>query len=232
MGVTYYTYRWYDTANGRWPSRDPIEESGGINLYVMVWNNAIVWIDYLGWIEVEGELPDPSQIKPDWTSKLPFNKGGESTYEAYIPFRCEGAKIKAKLDIRELKIELNWNWDAEGSRLKGRTDWRGVYGHEQLHIVSVNKALKKIIQEIEDLDDEGDSKRVENLNEEYGKKVREAIREALEHDSEPGDPNSNKPREGHPYPPQDKSKPVPPRPDQDPTPSQPPPLRPLPPNMR
>jgi RHS repeat-associated protein len=32
MGVTYYGYRWYDPHTGRWPSRDPIEERGGLNL--------------------------------------------------------------------------------------------------------------------------------------------------------------------------------------------------------
>jgi hypothetical protein len=30
MGVTDYTYRWYDPLTGRWPSRDPIEEEGGM----------------------------------------------------------------------------------------------------------------------------------------------------------------------------------------------------------
>ena len=37
-------------ASGRtyWPSRDPIEERGGINLYGMVKNNAVTWIDFLG----------------------------------------------------------------------------------------------------------------------------------------------------------------------------------------
>lgn len=47
-GVTFYGYRWYDTANGRWPSRDPIGERGGIHLYGMVSNNAVNWVDFLG----------------------------------------------------------------------------------------------------------------------------------------------------------------------------------------
>jgi hypothetical protein len=33
---------------GRWPSRDPIQERGGINLYGFVANNPIRRIDYLG----------------------------------------------------------------------------------------------------------------------------------------------------------------------------------------
>ena len=41
MGVTYYGYRYYDPKNGRWPSRDPIEEEGGLNLYGFVRNNSL-----------------------------------------------------------------------------------------------------------------------------------------------------------------------------------------------
>jgi RHS repeat-associated protein len=47
-GVAYYGYRWYDPVTGRWPSRDPIEERGGINLYGFVGNDGIVEIDVLG----------------------------------------------------------------------------------------------------------------------------------------------------------------------------------------
>jgi RHS repeat-associated protein len=37
----YYGYRYYDPVTGRWPSRDPIEEEGGVNLYGFVGNNSI-----------------------------------------------------------------------------------------------------------------------------------------------------------------------------------------------
>jgi RHS repeat-associated protein len=46
--VTYYAYRYYDPLTGRWPSRDPIEEEGGINLYGFVGNDGIGEIDVLG----------------------------------------------------------------------------------------------------------------------------------------------------------------------------------------
>jgi len=36
VGVTFYTYRYYDPLTGRWPSKDPIEERGGLNLYGFV----------------------------------------------------------------------------------------------------------------------------------------------------------------------------------------------------
>jgi uncharacterized protein RhaS with RHS repeats len=48
MGVTYYSYRWYDPLTGRWPSRDPIEEEGGINLYGFVRNDGVNRVDLLG----------------------------------------------------------------------------------------------------------------------------------------------------------------------------------------
>ena len=48
MGVTYYTYRYYDPKTGRWPSRDPIEEEGGLNLYGFVGNNGVNLVDLKG----------------------------------------------------------------------------------------------------------------------------------------------------------------------------------------
>ena len=48
IGHYYYGYRWYDPLTGRWLSRDPIEEEGGINLYGFVQNNGICGSDYLG----------------------------------------------------------------------------------------------------------------------------------------------------------------------------------------
>lgn len=47
-GVRYYGYRYYDPVTGRWPSRDPIEENGGLNLYGFVENDGVNWIDMLG----------------------------------------------------------------------------------------------------------------------------------------------------------------------------------------
>jgi RHS repeat-associated protein len=48
MDVTYYGYRHYDPVTGRWPSRDPIGERGGINLYGFVGNNGVISVDLLG----------------------------------------------------------------------------------------------------------------------------------------------------------------------------------------
>jgi len=47
-GVTDYGYRYYDPVTGRWPSRDPIGERGGMNLYGFVGNDGVGRIDRLG----------------------------------------------------------------------------------------------------------------------------------------------------------------------------------------
>ena len=44
----FYGYRFYDPLTGRWPSRDPIEEDGGANLYGFVENDATDFVDVIG----------------------------------------------------------------------------------------------------------------------------------------------------------------------------------------
>jgi RHS repeat-associated protein len=46
--LVYYGFRYYNAAQGRWPSRDPIAERGGANLYEFVGNNSITGFDYVG----------------------------------------------------------------------------------------------------------------------------------------------------------------------------------------
>jgi RHS repeat-associated protein len=47
-GLYYYGFRYYNPSTGRWPSRDPISESGGLHLYGYVNNDPINWVDSLG----------------------------------------------------------------------------------------------------------------------------------------------------------------------------------------
>jgi RHS repeat-associated protein len=44
----YYGYRHYDPATGRWPSRDPIGEEGGVNLVGFLFNGQVNVIDRFG----------------------------------------------------------------------------------------------------------------------------------------------------------------------------------------
>ena len=66
--VADYNYRYYDPLTGRWPSRDPIGEEGGVNLFGFVGNNAINFPDYLG-LEPEIVAGD-AKSKYDLTNSL------------------------------------------------------------------------------------------------------------------------------------------------------------------
>jgi RHS repeat-associated protein len=55
-GYYNYGYRYYNDTTGRWPSRDPIGERGGLNLYGFVSNHPTYSVDRLGksiWEETE-----------------------------------------------------------------------------------------------------------------------------------------------------------------------------------
>lgn len=51
-----YGYRWYDPVTGRWPSRDPIGERGGVNLYGFLGNDGVNRWDILGLADDEFNL--------------------------------------------------------------------------------------------------------------------------------------------------------------------------------
>jgi RHS repeat-associated protein len=62
----YYGYRYYGPSSGSWLSRDPIDESGGINLHCFAGNNAICYCDPLGQLRMS--LAD-MQVMLLWSSK-------------------------------------------------------------------------------------------------------------------------------------------------------------------
>lgn len=64
-GLLYYGYRYYDAETGRWLSRDPIGERGGLNLYGMVGNDPINFWDYLGLTALDcGCDADGNKVNP------------------------------------------------------------------------------------------------------------------------------------------------------------------------
>lgn len=98
VGVTDYTYRYYDPLTGRWPSRDPIEEKGGVNLYAFVGNNGITNYDHLGQFSLSslvGASASGSYYVPLWgwggvflsgsveikTGTCTKDSGGTTTYD-------------------------------------------------------------------------------------------------------------------------------------------------------
>ena len=84
-GLIHYTFREYSPELGRWLTRDPIAERGGVNLYAMVGNNAVNWWDWLGFdsfddyywdAQILASIPDNGKViqESDQESKL-FGSG-------------------------------------------------------------------------------------------------------------------------------------------------------------
>ena len=72
-GFNYYGYRMYDPANGRWLSRDPIEERGGVNLYNFLTNDPANWVDFLGLVDMSYTPPDQTDLT-DWEKTFDTGK--------------------------------------------------------------------------------------------------------------------------------------------------------------
>ena len=103
--ITYYGYRYYDPVTGRWPSRDPIGERGGVNLYGFLENRETAWIDYLGMAQIAvGEKVTNRNLKPGGTLvpfpggpniRVPNNSHGITTIEIEVIATCECIDPKA-----------------------------------------------------------------------------------------------------------------------------------------
>jgi RHS repeat-associated protein len=48
LGTYYYGYRFYSPSTGRWLTRDPLGEAGGLNLYGFVGNDPVNYVDAFG----------------------------------------------------------------------------------------------------------------------------------------------------------------------------------------
>jgi RHS repeat-associated protein len=81
--VFYYGFRYYDPETGRWPSRDPIEEEGGINLYSFVGNDPLNFYDYLGFYTL-GDAVD--SLEEQGVERLGRNSRGRRVYSGTQTF--------------------------------------------------------------------------------------------------------------------------------------------------
>jgi RHS repeat-associated protein len=84
-GLYYYGYRYYDPVTGRWPSRDPIGEEGGVNFYGFLVNEPVSNSDYLGLKNIN--------LGDGYTGRIDkFNNGGACGFEIHV-FNKQGAEV-------------------------------------------------------------------------------------------------------------------------------------------
>jgi RHS repeat-associated protein len=107
-GLVYYLYRFYAPQIGRWPSRDPIGEKGGLNLYGFLGNDGVDRLDVLGMACCD--LPDGQQGPP-----APYNETthccckGAILSRAFIPVgvtRCQNFKKQDDLTPTHAWLEF------------------------------------------------------------------------------------------------------------------------------
>ena len=88
-GLLYYGFRYYEPRLGRWLSRDPIEEDGGLNLYGFVGNAPINRVDYLGRISlslgISGFIATPSL-----GARFTASPGLQLSYDTLFEFGRDG----------------------------------------------------------------------------------------------------------------------------------------------
>ena len=76
-GVTYYGYRYYNPSTGRFLSKDPIEEDGGVNLYAFVNNDPVNKIDYLGLYSKKLQAEFGEVIEVSQLTRVTMRRSGE-----------------------------------------------------------------------------------------------------------------------------------------------------------
>lgn len=104
-GVYYYGYRYYDSVTGRWLSRDPSGESGGLNLFAIASNKTTITYDVLGLYTdpgTGGEMPGPQS--PDPRSAKPTDSIEPESCTIYVLVGHAWAVREAGNDlIRKIK---------------------------------------------------------------------------------------------------------------------------------
>ena len=102
--VADYLYRYYDPLTGRWPSRDPIEERGGVNLYGFVGNDGNS-IDVLGKCVTNCccvESVGKGTVKRVTGKEIPNNFPTPTWQKPYQPPSVNGHKW-------EIPVDLSWS---------------------------------------------------------------------------------------------------------------------------
>jgi hypothetical protein len=145
--VADYLYRYYDPQTGRWPSRDPIEERGGMNIYSILVNNSVNDVDVLGlallfsetnsfsfkWSELKNtNFPDPY---PQAIHHLTVKTDSSNCKKMQTLFTEE----KIECCIGKIKIKINYTIERPAKVTTGQTlaiNTAGFYIAGEWHPVS------------------------------------------------------------------------------------------------
>ena len=213
-GLGYWGRRYYHPDLGRWISRDPIEESGGVMLYGYCGNEPVGRIDVLGMATEEGEKLTIHYTEPKMPKPTPLDAGyliwnamgdnqGHTTYTPRS-FRvyCIGCRAHCSMSLTPKIYLLNtldklakWNADI--------LSWKGALGHEQHHVRAVMSNVNAIYDDLADrqgrFDKSSDCTTAAKAYEkEYKQKFMDATDQTKDRHGQNGHPDA-----GMPYKPED-----------------------------
>jgi RHS repeat-associated protein len=111
-GFYYYGYRHYDSATGRWLSRDPLGERVGPNLFCFIFNNAVDFWDLLGLAKVTVKVT--TEIRQDKVYGPLGGKyeGGVKT-EHSVTVDTDTGKISNDTSKIHDSTKVNWDGSTE-----------------------------------------------------------------------------------------------------------------------
>jgi len=108
-GFYYYGYRYYNPSVGRWLSRDPLEEEGGVNLYGFVRNDPLRFVDPFG-LRIYVMAPD--------VGGLDFTHFDDYVLEGFQKIIGDCAKLHKTPIFRQSETGT-WLWKRTETRLVG-----------------------------------------------------------------------------------------------------------------
>ncbi len=115
--LLYFGYRYYNASTGRWPSRDPIGERGGMNSYTFAFNDSVNGVDSLGLHKFALEKkPGHIDKQKPWPDVPGEWMGGETTFDLVDREWVE--KVKGDWYVRgQGKSTIDFWYSSESSRI-------------------------------------------------------------------------------------------------------------------
>ena len=124
-------HAWYDPGQGRWCSRDPIGEQGGVNLYGFVGNIPSMNVDHLGLLEVAYSFVTPKTVQITDSFSAYAGLGGVTPLDGDVSCHCVG-ECSVQCDVLAISaIIMN-----EARAKKGTKLYKEFLNHELMHVMS------------------------------------------------------------------------------------------------
>ncbi|MCO5043847.1 MAG: RHS repeat-associated core domain-containing protein [Kiritimatiellae bacterium] len=140
--LNYYGFRFYSSEMGRWLSRDPLGERGGLNLHGFVRNDPIRYVDPLGLVTYDLDPSTHEGVPWKWADLS--DRADEPDAETRVTFSvnclcdaCNGdscRKVACTVSLHQ-SVWIDYKRYYRPS---------GAYRHEQMHVRNLLEAAKAI----------------------------------------------------------------------------------------